>query len=146
MRKYAQHREQKKSSHARLGQHWGAGRDGGRAGADPGVRKSAQHGEREVSHGCGAGHQGALEDMQRGSSPGGAEFLPLGVCTVGTTPPIVKAANRPRAGRAAATRQRGRGAARVSKSVPRDCAILPRHVRIRTSAMLSVEAGSGADR
>ena len=83
------------------------------------MRKSAQYGEREVSHGCGAGHQSALEDMQRGSSPGGAEFLQLGVCTVGTTPPIMKAANRPRAGRAAATRQRGCGAARVSKRVPR---------------------------
>ena len=109
------------------------------------MRKSAQHGEREVSHGCGAGHQSALEDMQRGSSPGGAEFLPLGVCTVGTTPPIVKAANQPRAGKAAATCQRGRGAACVGKHVPRDCAIPPRHARIRTSAMLSVEAERGAD-
>lgn len=29
---------------------------------------------------------------QRGSSPGGAQFLPLSVCTVGTLPPTVKAA------------------------------------------------------
>lgn len=90
-----------------------AGRDSGerrRAGAARGAGRRRARGQAQAPHmrvyraqGAGTRAAGGITRLrvqdtrapwrtQRGSSPGGAEFLPLGVCTVGTLPPTVKAA------------------------------------------------------